>query len=278
MGASDTNNTTNNNESGNTTSDVEAFKHQLKVSSTWVNVMLATQLFLSACLWYNTSFWYLITHSFFVFIGIAGVARKARGLIFTHFVYTSMLTFFLLFILGYLIIGRYPIPIYAVPFGLAYLLIQSIGIRHQRALFLLISLEKEMSEVNIESGLQKSHQTPVATYDSEEQQPFLVYNQQPLTEEEEMQQIIAAIKASEQQVNVPVPVPSPVPAAYASTMPQYPFVFPQQQPFVYSPYQVNPVTATEQNQVYYPSPMMYPGTLPQPYHAMMVMMPPTKKQ
>jgi len=178
-----------------------------------------------------------------------------------------------------MIMAGFSIPVYGIPFGLAYLLIQSIGIRHQKALMVLISLEKEMSEVNVESGLQQPQQTPVVTYASEEQQPFLVHNQQ-LTEEEEMQHIIAMIEAqntpsSEQQVNVPVPVPSPVPAAYASTMPQYPFVFPQQQqPFVYSPYQVNPVAATEQHQAYYPSPMMYTGMLPQPYPAMMVMMPP----
>jgi len=178
--------------------------------------------------------------------------------------------------------GGYTIPLYIVPFGLAYLLIQSIGLRHQRALMVLIALEQEMQEASVESGLQQplySQQPPVVSYESEEQQPFLSYNQQPLSEEEEMQHIMAIIDA---QASAPVqPVPVPAPAGYTSAMPQYPFAFPpqqqDQQPFVFVPYQV-PASATE-HQAYYPSPMMYPGMpLPQPYPAMMVMMPPPDKQ
>jgi len=148
----------------------------------------------------------------------------------------------------------------------------------------LLSLAQEMKEVSIESGIQQPP-APTVSYVSEEYQPFLAQEQQQqqLSEEEELKQIIAIIDAQNAaQANSPVPVPAP--AGYTSAMPQYPFVFPQQpqqpqqqQQFVYLPFQ--PTPAADQHQSYYPAPMMYPGMpLPQPYPAMMVMMPPDNKQ
>jgi hypothetical protein len=280
MGASDTPNKT----EEQVTAD--ALKQQMRVSSNWTNLMLASQLFFSCSLFYSTSFLFLVVHSMFVFFGIAGLARKSKCLLFTHFLYTTILSFFLTFGLCYALMAGYYIPLFIVPFAFAFLLIQSVGMRHERALMVLISLEQEMNANSVESGLNQPLQSVQQDQSiPEEQRPFLVYEQpRPMTEEEEMQHIIALIDAqnqtSSETVVPPVSVPAQTPAEYAPTMPQYPFVFPQQnqqaqqppQPFVYVPYQINPATG---EQGYYPAPMMYPGMpFPQPYPAMMFV-PPT---
>jgi hypothetical protein len=274
MGASDTNKT-------EEQVSADALQHQIKVSSTWTNVMLASQLFFSCSLFYSTSFLFLTVHSMFVFCGIAGLARKSRCLLFTHFLYTTILSFFITFSLCYAIMAGYQIPLFIIPFAFAFLLIQSVGTRHERALMVLVSLEQEMNANSVESGLNQPLQSVQEDKSvPEEQRSYFVLQEQPtMTEEEEMKHIIALIDAQNQASNQPpVSVPTQTPAEYASTMPQYPFVFPQQQPqqppqpFMYVPYQINPATG---EQGYYPTPMMYPGMpFPQPYPAMMFV-PPT---
>jgi len=255
-------------------SDRETLLRQLKVSSTWVNGMLASQLFLSIAVLSQTFFLYLIIHTFFVFIGMAGVIRQSRGFLFIHFVYSSALTFFLTIILCYCIMAGFPLAFYTLAFGIAYVLIQSVGMRHERALIVLIPIAQEMARSDIESAVVQP--VTIATV-PEEQQPFMMYDnqyqqQQPLSEEEEMQQIIAMIEVTEQQSQQQQQQQSQPQPAPVSTMPQYPFMYPpqhagqQQHPMVFAPYQ--PMTGAEQQQQgpYYP--MMYPG-MPYPHPYMM---------
>jgi len=248
-----------------TSNDKQALLHQLKVSATWVHVMIASQLILSASIWYQTYFVFLIVHTLFVLFGLAGVSRRSKILIFTHFVYSSTLSFLLIFSMCYAIMTGYPTDFYVIAFAVAFLLIQSVGMRHERALLALIPLAQELE--NVEAGY-----VPLSSVESaEEQQPFILSyeSQQQLTEAEQMQLFAQMDASASEKKAVPSPATPQQTAVYepVSTMPQYPAMlpsFPGQHPFLYVPFHVNPNGMAQAASSFYPAPMVHPQMMPYP--------------
>jgi len=229
----------------------EALLHQLKVSCTWVLIMLSSQLALSAVVWMREMVVFLVVHTLFVAAGIIGVQSKRNCFLRAHMIYTIMLSALIVVVLL-----SEKMQFFKLAFLVAFVLLQAVGIKHERILMLMFPLAEELHGVELEAG------------NAEEQQPLTAQEAPAHAQEEdqELQHMIAMIQAMEQQNQQNVVPQTQSPAGeneQTYAMPQYPNMLPvyfsnqPQQQFVYVPFQVTPGGEYFQQPMMVPPPPMY---------------------
>jgi len=108
-------------------------KIQIRWSSMWVNYMLAVQVL--ASFWFPSNLLFFVNLCFNIF-GLIGVVRQRRELISVHFGYTIGLHCVAWFIVIYTMFYATFVSLIA----LAFCLVQSIGLRHERNLLSLLNV------------------------------------------------------------------------------------------------------------------------------------------
>jgi len=157
-------------------------KVQIRWSSMWVNYMLAVQVL--ASFWFPSNLLFIV-NLIFNFVGLVGVQRQKRGMISLHFGYTIGLHCIAWFIVFYTMFYATFVSILA----LAFCLVQSIGLRHERNLLSLltivpatleqIAIEEQQQQQDTENTVPQTEQPEVQIAPAMPSFTYGVYGQQP---------------------------------------------------------------------------------------------------
>jgi len=138
-------------------------KVQIRWSSMWVNYMLAVQVL--ASFWFPSNLLFFV-NLFFNIFGLVGVLRQRRDLISVHFGYTIGLHCVAWFIVIYTMFYATFVSLIA----LAFCLVQSIGLRHERNLLSLLNVvPAALEQIAVEQQKQQEQESQQETETQPEQ-------------------------------------------------------------------------------------------------------------